>query len=167
MGLPPLSSTEAPAGATVSQRWLARLALAAAAAAVLVLPSVTGTRSLWLVGVGLAGLALTAAAAWWTLSHHGVTRLLAVAIAVASPVVVLVLSSAAHLTWVVLLSLGLWVVAVASARAALGSDGAPERMPEFAMPPPKRPFVIMNPRSGGGKVARRSVPRSPCCRGLR
>ena len=154
MGLPPLSSTEAPAGATVSQRWLARLALAAAAAAVLVLPSVAGTRSLWLVGVGLAGLALTAAAAWWTLSHHGVTRLLAVAIAVASPVVVLVLSSAAHLTWVVLLSLGLWVVAVASARAALGSDGAPERMPEFAMPPPKRPFVIMNPRSGGGKVAK-------------
>jgi len=152
---PPRSTgTPAPAGATVSQRWLARLALAAAAAAVLVLVGVAGTRSLWLVGVGLASLALTAAACWWMLSHRGVPRFLALVVAVASPVAALLLSAAAHLTWLVLLSLGLWAAAVASARAALVRDSAAAPMPEHAAPPPRRPFMIMNPRSGGGKVTR-------------
>ena len=50
---------ETPA-ATVAQRWLARLALVAAAAAVLVPPVVAGLRqSIALVLVGLVGLALT------------------------------------------------------------------------------------------------------------
>src|SRR4030095_4140789 len=30
----------------------------------------------------------------------------------------------------------------------------PERMREHQVPPPRRPFLIMNPRSGGGKVTR-------------
>jgi diacylglycerol kinase family enzyme len=161
MGQAPLSSTGTPAprGATVSQRWLARLALAAAAAAVLVPPGAAGTRSLWLVGVGLAGLTLTAAAAWWALSHRGVLRLLGAAVAATSPVAVLALYSAAHLTWVVLLSLGLWAVAVTSGHAALSRDGVPQPIPELEAPAPRQPFMIMNPRSGGGKVARLGLVR--------
>jgi diacylglycerol kinase family enzyme len=141
--------------ATVAQRWLARLALVAAAAAVLVPPVVAGLRqSIALVLVGLAGLALTLAGAWWALTNRGLVRGLAVALAVAAPLTVLVLYTRARLTWVVLVALGLLVLAVAAGRAALRRDAVPERMREHEVAPPRRPFLIMNPRSGGGKVAR-------------
>jgi diacylglycerol kinase family enzyme len=54
----------------------------------------------------------------------------------------------------VLVALVLVGVAVAAARAALGRDPGPGKLREYAAPPPRRPFLIMNPRSGGGKVAR-------------
>jgi diacylglycerol kinase family enzyme len=146
---------ETPGTATVAQRWLARLALVAAAAAVLVPPLVAGLRqSIALVLVGLAGLALTLAGAWWALINKGLVRGLAVGLAVAAPLTVLVLYTRARLTWVVLLALGLLALAVAAGRAALRRDAIPERMREHEVPPPRRPFLIMNPRSGGGKVAR-------------
>jgi diacylglycerol kinase family enzyme len=137
------------------QRWLARLALVTAAAAVLMPPLVAGFRqSVALVLVGLAGLALTAAAVWWALAHKGLVRALAVALAVATPLTVLVLYTSARLTWVVLLALGLLALAVAAGRAALRRDAIPERLPEYDVPTPRRPYLIMNPRSGGGKVVR-------------
>src|SRR5215207_338658 len=150
-----MREVQAPGGATVTQRWLARLALAAAAAAVLVGPVVAGLRqSLALVLVGLAGLALTLAGVWWALTNKGLVRGLAVALAVAAPLTVLVLYTRARLTWVVLVALGLLALAVAAGRAALRRDAIPERMREYDVAPPQRPYLIMNPRSGGGKVAR-------------
>jgi len=93
------TEVKAPGDATVTQRWLARLALVAAAAAVLVPPLVAGLRqSLALVLVGLAGLALTAAAAWWALANKGLVRALAVVLAVAAPLTVLLLYTRARLT---------------------------------------------------------------------
>jgi diacylglycerol kinase family enzyme len=146
---------EAPGGATVAQRWLARLALVAAAAAVLVPPVVAGLRqSLALVLVGLAGLGLTLAAVWWALTNKGLVRGLAVALAATAPLVVLVLYTSRGLLWVVLVALGLLALAVVAGRAALRRDAIPERMGEHEVPPPRRPFLIMNPRSGGGKVVR-------------
>ena len=66
---------ETPGRATVVQRWLARLALVAAAAAMLVAPVVAGLRqSLVLVLVGLAGLGLTLAGVWWALTNKGLVR---------------------------------------------------------------------------------------------
>ena len=146
---------EAPGTATVPQRWLARLALVAAAAAVLVPPVVAGLRqSIALVVVGLVGLALTLAGAWWAATNKGLVRGLSVALAVAAPIYVLVLFTRHRLTWVALLALGLGALAVAAGRAALRRDAIPERMREYEVPPPRRPFLIMNPRSGGGKVTR-------------
>jgi diacylglycerol kinase family enzyme len=146
---------EAPGHATVVQRWLARLALVAAAAAVLVPPVVAGLRqSLGLVLVGLAGLALTLAGAWWALTNKGPARWLAVAVAVLAPLCVLVLYTSRGLLWVVLVAFGLLALAVAAGRAALRRDAIPERMREHDVPPPRWPFLIMNPRSGGGKVTR-------------
>ena len=88
----------APEGATVAQRWLARLAVVAAAAAVLVPPVAAGFRqSLALVLVGLIGLALTMAGAWWELTNKGLVRGLAIALAVAAPVTVLVVYTRAGL----------------------------------------------------------------------
>jgi diacylglycerol kinase family enzyme len=146
---------EAPGRATVVQRWLARLALVAAAAAVLVAPVVAGVRqSLALVLVGLAGLALTLAGVWWALTNKGLVRGLAIALAAAAPLTILVLYTRARLTWVVLLSFGLLALGVAAGRAALRRDAIPERMREHDVSPPRRPSLIMNPRSGGGKVTR-------------
>ena len=146
---------QVPGRATVAQRWLARLALVAAAAAVLVpLAAIGFSASVALVLVGLAGMALAAAGVWWALTHKGLVRGLAVAVAVLAPLVVLVLYTSRGLLWVVLVAIGLLGVAVAVGRAALGRDPVPERMPEQDAAPPRRPFLIMNPRSGGGKVAR-------------
>jgi diacylglycerol kinase family enzyme len=144
-----------PGRATVAQRWLARLALVAAAAAVLVAPLVGGFGTgLALALVGLAGLALTAAGVWWALTHKGLARWLAVALAVLALLVVLVLYTSRDLLWVVLVALGLLVVAVAAGRAALRREAVPEKMREHDASPPSRPYLIMNPRSGGGKVTR-------------
>ena len=51
----------------------------------------------------------------------------------------------------VLLAVGLAVVV---GRAALRAPGDDAAMPGYDAPPPRHPFVIMNPRSGGGKVGR-------------
>jgi diacylglycerol kinase family enzyme len=144
-----------PEMATVAQRWLARLALVAAAAAVLVAPVVAGLRqSIALVLVGLVGLALALAGVWWALTNKGLVRGLAIALAVAAPLTVLVLYRRERLLWVALLAFALLGMAVAAGRAALARDAIPERMREYEVPPPRRPFLIMNPRSGGGKVTR-------------
>lgn len=149
------TEAQAPGGTTFVQRWLARLAFVAAAAAVLVPPLSTGARhSLGLTLFGVAGLLLTVAAVWWALAYKGLVRWLAVALAVAVPLGVLVLYTSRGLLWVVLVALGLLALAVAAGRAALARDVIPERMREHQVPPPRRPFLIMNPRSGGGKVVR-------------
>jgi diacylglycerol kinase family enzyme len=162
------TAVKAPAGATIAQRWLARLALVAAAAAVLVAPLAAGPRqSLALVRVGWAGLALTAAGVWWALAHRGPVRWLAAALAVAAPLTVLVLYRSRGLLWVVLVALGLLALAVAAGRAALAREAIPERMPEYEVSPPRRPFLIMNPRSGGGKVVRFALKDKAEARGAR
>jgi diacylglycerol kinase family enzyme len=146
---------EAPGRATLAQRWLARLALVAAAAAVLVPLLVAGFRqSVALVLVGLVGMGLTAAGLWWALTHKGLVRGLAIALAVSAPVTILVLYIMASLTWVVVLAFALLGVAVVAGRAALRRDPGPGKLREYDAAPPRRPWVIMNPRSGGGKMAR-------------
>ncbi|HEX8861537.1 MAG TPA: diacylglycerol kinase family protein [Actinomycetes bacterium] len=143
-----------PGHASVAERWLARLSLAAVAAAVLVMLGVAGAKSLVLVAAAVGALILIAAGGWWALTHRGVLRWLAVALVVLVPAVLLSLYVLAQLTWLVLLTLGLCAVAVVAGRAALSRDVTPKRMPEYEATPPKRPFLIMNPRSGGGKVAK-------------
>ncbi len=135
----------------MSRRWTARLALAAGTAALLVLVIFAGLGSLLLMGVGWAGLALTAAGVWWMLTHTGWIRVLAALLVVAAPLGVLLLYTAAGLLWVVLVSLGLWALAVSAGRAALAEDTSPS-MPEHTVGRAERPFLIMNPLSGGGKV---------------
>jgi diacylglycerol kinase family enzyme len=49
----------------------------------------------------------------------------------------------------------LWcAAAVTAGRAALAQTAEAAAPPEYEAAPPRRPFLIMNPRSGGGKVAR-------------
>ncbi|MFC8126261.1 diacylglycerol/lipid kinase family protein [Streptomyces sp. NPDC057302] len=136
------------------QRWLARASLASAAAAVLVLAVFAGFKTFALLGVGLAGLTVTAAAVWWIISRRGLPRALAVLLALAAPVWVLVEFTQARLTWVVLTSGALWLLAAGTGRAALARHTVPDQMAEQPAGKFRHPVLIMNPRSGGGKVRR-------------
>jgi len=144
----------APAPAARGQRWLARLAFAAAFAAVAVILASGALKSVTALLVGFAGLAIACAAAWWFLAHRGVVRWLACALLVAAPVAVIVVYVAAGLLWEIALGVVLAAAAVAAGRAALSSGRSPAKTREDAAAPQRQPFVIMNPRSGGGKVGK-------------
>ncbi|HET9658160.1 MAG TPA: diacylglycerol kinase family protein, partial [Kineosporiaceae bacterium] len=60
----------------------------------------------------------------------------------------------AGLLWAVLLTAALSAAAVVAGRAALSDQDASPRTTEREVPAPRHPFLIMNPRSGGGKVGR-------------
>jgi diacylglycerol kinase family enzyme len=131
------------------------LAVVAVVAAVLVPLVAVGFRASLAVAVtGVVGLAVAAAGLWWALANKGLVRWLAAVVAVAAPLGVLVLYVGRGLLWVVLVAVGLVVVAVAAGRAALAGEAIPERPTEHEVAPPRRPYLIMNPRSGGGKVTR-------------
>jgi diacylglycerol kinase family enzyme len=149
------TEAHAPGGTTFIQRWLARLAFVAIAAALLVPPLAAGVGlSLALLVAAVASLIVTAAAVWWALAHRGPVRWLAVALAVAVPLGLLALFMSYGLVPYVALQFGLLALAVVAGRAALRREAIPERLREHPAPPPRRPFLIMNPRSGGGKVVR-------------
>jgi diacylglycerol kinase family enzyme len=139
---------------TSAQVWLARGAFVLAFASVLVLVLLAGVRSLTMVAVGAAGVVAFVAGAYWFLAERGVLRFAAAALAVLGPIVVVVLFIMAGLLWVALLALGLFVLASAAAAAALTEHGADAGMPTYPVEPAKHPFLVMNPRSGGGKVAK-------------
>lgn len=110
-----------------------------------------GLRSVLWALVGIGGLALAAVGVWWALSHTGVVRIVGTALSVAVPVTVLALYATADLLGPALLSLGLLVLAVVAARWALAP--APTTSEQAAVAP-NHPWVLMNRRSGGGKVDR-------------
>jgi diacylglycerol kinase family enzyme len=137
------------------QRWSARLSLTAAVLSVVVPLVWAGADSVLLVGVGLSGVLVTAAALWWVLTHRGAPRAAAAALAVLVPAMVIGFFDRENLLVVTVVSLGLWGVAVWAGRAALRSTGSHTvAVTEYRTPPPERPFLIMNPGSGGGKVGR-------------
>ncbi|MFE2097566.1 diacylglycerol kinase family protein [Streptomyces sp. PTD9-10] len=135
-------------------RW-ARAALLALLGSVAVPLVVAGLKSVLWVLVGVAGLVLTAAGVWWALAHTGVVRAVGTLLSVAAPLAVLALYATHDLLWAACLSLGLWVLAVVAARMALTPAGAsPRHRDRGPVEPPRHPWVLMNPNSGGGKVAR-------------
>jgi hypothetical protein len=139
---------------TGSQRWLARLAFAAAIAAVAVLLLSGGLKSITALLLGFAGLAVACAAAWWFLANRGIVRWLALVVLAAAPVSVIVVYIVAGLLWEVALAVVLAAAAVAAGRAALNSGDASAGPREYAAAHQQQPFMIMNPRAGSGKVGK-------------
>jgi diacylglycerol kinase family enzyme len=136
-------------------RWLARLSLVLAGAAVAVVAVFAGLKSVAMLAVGLAALAVGLAAAFVFLSRRGLLRWLALAVFALAPVAVIVAYAFARLLWVALVSAAAWLAAGVTARSALAGGQPDWRMPEHpAQPPAARPYLIMNPKSGGGKVGR-------------
>jgi diacylglycerol kinase family enzyme len=133
---------------------LARGALLLVVAAFVLLLAFAGRRGLWLLLLTAATAAVSVAALFWFLLHRGALRWWALALAVAAPLALLVVFVADRLLWVAVVATGLWVAGVAAAHAALRPDPADGALPVTDVPPPRRPFLVMNPRSGGGKVER-------------
>jgi diacylglycerol kinase family enzyme len=143
---------------TPAQRWLARGAFALAAASAVVLVGFAGPRSLSMLLVGFAGLVAFVAGVYWFLTERGLLRAGAAALLVLAPLTVLVLYIRAGLLWVALLALALLLLAGVVGVAALSAGQEKTGMSTYDVPPAKRPFLIMNPRSGGGKVVSFGLP---------
>ncbi|MFB7245766.1 diacylglycerol kinase [Streptomyces populi] len=141
-------------GPPARERWAARASLASAALAVALPLAFGGVRGFLLLLAALAAMAVAAAALWWALTRRGPVRWIAGLLAVLLPLAAVVVL-AVTLLWTLLLSPLLWIVAVWCGRYALRSArGRSRPMREHRAPPPRKPFVLMNPRSGGGKVER-------------
>jgi diacylglycerol kinase family enzyme len=136
------------------ERWLARLSILLAAGAVAVLIAFAGVHSLGLIGFSVAGFCVTVATASWFLSHRGLVRWTAFAIAVLAPIGVAVLFARRGYLWVAVVVIALLLAAVAAARAAMGPVPVRPRARERTAERPRHAFLIMNPRSGGGKVTK-------------
>ena len=140
---------------TAEQRWLARLAVLFAAAAIVLVPVFAELRSLAMLAVGLAGVAISIASAYLFLARRGLLRWLSLAVFALTPLAVIVVYAFYSLIWVAAVSAACWLLAAGTARLALAGDRDDWRMPEHPVPrPAARPFLIMNPKSGGGKVVR-------------
>ncbi|HEX6525586.1 MAG TPA: diacylglycerol kinase family protein [Streptosporangiaceae bacterium] len=137
---------------TRSQRWLARLSFALVIVTVAVVVVFAGLKTFTLLGAGLAGAAVSLAAAFVVLSRRGVLRWLSLAVFVLAPLAVILLYAFSDLLWVAAVWVAGWLLASGTARAALAGDKQDWRMPELPAAPARHPFLIMNPRSGGGKV---------------
>src|SRR5215472_13884113 len=123
-----------------SQRWLARLSFVLVGLAVVILAVFAGLKSIAMLAVGLGAGAVGLAAAFFFLSRRGVWRWLALVAVVLAPIAVIVVYAFAGLLWVAMVSAAAWLLAGMAARPA--------------EPSAQHPYLIMNPKSGGGKVGK-------------
>jgi diacylglycerol kinase family enzyme len=148
---------------TRSQRWLARLAFVLAGLAIVILVVFAGLKSLAMLGVAVVAAIVSLASAYVFLSRRGVLRWLAAAVFVLAPIAVIVVYAFRNLLWVAIVSAAAWLLASLTARQALAGGRADQtdwRMPEHpAQPPARHPYLIMNPKSGGGKVEKFDLQR--------
>ena len=145
---------------TPAQRWLARLSFVLAGLAVVILLVFAGLKSLAMVAVGLAAAVVGLAAAYVFLSRRGMWRWLSLAVFVLAPIAVIIVYAFRDLLWVAVLSAAVWLLAGMTARRALAGNPADWHMPEHpAQPPAQHPYLIMNPKSGGGKVEKFDLKR--------
>ena len=138
----------------IPRRWVARASFALMFAAAALVLAVAGWRSLTLVLLTAVGVCAVLAGGYWFLANRGVRRWIALVLVVAAPVLILVAFALHSLLWVAVVAVALMVAAAGTARAALGAGGADVAMPAVPAARPRRPFLIMNPRSGGGKVTK-------------
>jgi diacylglycerol kinase family enzyme len=134
--------------------WLARLSILLMLGAVAVLISFSERHGVGLVITGVIGACAILAGAYWFLANRGVLRWAAFALAVLVPVALIVLYARRHLLWVAILAVAVLLVAIITARASMGSAAVREPTGECQADRPRHPFLIMNPRSGGGKVGK-------------
>jgi diacylglycerol kinase family enzyme len=137
-------------------RTLAQIAVACLLAALAVtVATVIWFHGLIMLAAVLATVLLTGIGGWWFLARRGVLRWLGAGLAVATPVALVVLSVVAGF-W--LQGIAVAVLAAAGVVCARAAVRGLDRPPEFQRPRirrtvrPRKPVLIMNPASGGGKV---------------
>jgi diacylglycerol kinase family enzyme len=127
-------------------------ALAVGAAAVLI--GSGDLHSLALVGIAVLGVCVVLAAGYWFLANRGVRRWLAFGLLVLTPVAIVVIYAWKNVLWEAVVAIALALAAVAAARLSLRAGAENTKMPEHPASRPRHAFIVMNPRSGGGKVAK-------------
>ncbi|HEY7261154.1 MAG TPA: diacylglycerol kinase family protein [Trebonia sp.] len=148
------------AQSTPAQRWLARLSFVLAGMAIVILVVFAELKSLAMFAVGLAAAVVSVAAAYFFLSRRGIVRWLSLGVFVLAPIAVIVVFAVAGVLWVAIVSAGVWLLASVTARQALTGDQPDWRMPEYpAQPPARHPYLIMNTKSGRGKVGKFDLKR--------
>ena len=154
-----VTAAESPRSAP-EQHWLARLSFVLVGLAVAFVAVFAELKSLAMLAVGLVGAAVSLAAAYFFLSRRGVWRWLSLAVFVLTPIAVIAVFALRNLLWVAVVAAAIWLLASMTARLALVRDHPDWRMPEHpAEPPARRPYLIMNPKSGGGKVEKFDLKR--------
>jgi diacylglycerol kinase family enzyme len=129
-------ASAASAQSTPAQRWLARLSFVLAGLAIVILVAFAELKSLAMFAVGLTAAVVSVAAAYFFLSRRGIVRWLSLGVFVLVPIAVIVVFEVGGVLWVA------W------------------RMPEYpAQPSARHPYLIMNPKSGGGKVEKFDLKR--------
>nr|WP_246324028.1 diacylglycerol kinase family protein [Petropleomorpha daqingensis] len=137
-----------------TRRWYARGALALVVLAVVVLFVFAPHRGVGFVLLTGAAVALTVAGLFWFLLLRGPLRWIALCLGLAAPVAEIVLLAANRMLWLAVLTLVLLAAGVATGRAALRPERSEWQLPVTDAAAPRHPFLVMNPRSGGGKVER-------------
>ncbi|HEY7812173.1 MAG TPA: acylglycerol kinase family protein, partial [Nakamurella sp.] len=152
------ATRQSPTAPTAAQRWLARGAFAAWIVAIIFLAASEGAIGLTLLIVGLLGAVLVLVGGYLFLARRGVLRGVGMFVAMVAVVAVLVIFLRQNAVVVGLITVGLLAVGGAAAHAAMRGR-TPPWMPAVRTPAPRQPFIVMNPRSGGGKVVQFDLQR--------
>lgn len=124
------------------------------AGALALLVEFAGLHSFSLIGLTLLGICVTVAGAYWFVKHRGVLRWSAFTMAIVAPVAIAALFASRDLLWVAVAAIAILLVAAITARAAMGWATVTPHVTEHKADRPEHAFLIMNPRSGGGKVSK-------------
>jgi len=147
-------SSDAPTNEpTRNQRWLARLALVAVALAALLVIGSAGFKGAVLLISGLISAALLLAGMFWFLARRGITRWIGLVVAAGAIVFLIYSYASADVILLAFVALALLAIGIAAARSSL-TEHTVHWMPTVDVAPAKRAFIVMNPRSGGGKVVK-------------
>jgi len=153
-------TSAASAQSTPAQRWLARLSFVLAGLAIVILVVFGELKSVAMFAVGLVAAVVSVAAAYFVLSRRGIIRWVSLGVLVLTPIAVIAIFAAGGVLWVAIVSAGIWLLAGVTARQALTGDRKDWRMPEYpAQPQARHPYLIMNPKSGDGKVGKFDLKR--------
>jgi len=112
--------------------------------------------------VGLTGV-------WIALTRRGLAMIVGGVLGVAGLVVAIVVLLGDTALLDVIVVVAVWALAAAAGRYAVGVDDAMLRdlpPPGLPVPRPQRPVLLMNPRSGGGKVVKFDLAREAEQRGI-
>ena len=144
---------------TTRQRLLAVVSLATSAVLIVVLAIFLAANLLWLV-IGLVGLLALGAGGWWVVTEQMPRRAVGIAgLVIGVALMVLALVKVAQTgespAVRILIELVLAAAAVVTSRGALAPDlHALDRLRSVPPVRPKKPVLLCNPWSGGGKVSK-------------
>ena len=138
---------------TGRQRWLARLALLAFLAALLLIIGSGGLTGVFLLVTGTITAALLLAGLWWFLAKRGLARSLGLALAILAVGTLIYLYARSDVLVLALIAIVLFAAGGAAARSALETEDD-NWMPTTDAPGAAHPYIVMNPHSGGGKVVK-------------